>query len=61
MFFKKTALATIILLVLASAQVNAQNLDSSNYRILDPTTDSGGGASESSNYATIISVGNPTA
>ncbi|MBW7953166.1 hypothetical protein H3C67_00045 [Candidatus Dojkabacteria bacterium] len=55
----------IILLLLLSfliaSPVFAQSLDSSNYSILDATVDSGGGQMTSTNYAGVISVGNPTA
>ncbi len=59
--------AVIIVIVLApiagAAKVSAQNqqLDSTNYRLLDPTVDSGGGAGDSTNYSLLASVGNPTA
>jgi len=39
----------------------AQNLDSTNYRIEDPTVDSGGGPTDSSNYSLLQSLGNPNA
>src|SRR3972149_3671572 len=41
--------------------VFAQNLDSTNYRIEDPTIDSGGGATDSSNYSFLQSLGYPNA
>ena len=42
--------------------IGAQSLlTSSNYKILDPSIDSGGGASESNNYSMIASLGNPSA
>ncbi len=41
--------------------VHAQNLDSSNYRILDSTMDSGGGTATSSNYSALISISDPFA
>jgi hypothetical protein len=34
-----------------------QQLDSTNYRILDPTVDSGGGAGDSTNYSLLSSMG----
>lgn len=38
-----------------------QELTSPNYKILDPTVDSGGGAGDSTNYSILFSTGNPTA
>ncbi len=42
--------------------IKAQNqqLDSTNYRLLDPTVDSGGGAGDSANFSLLGSTGNPT-
>ncbi|MFQ5493281.1 MAG: hypothetical protein ACE5DX_03935 [Candidatus Dojkabacteria bacterium] len=41
--------------------VSAQNLDSTNYRIEDPTVDSGGGTATSTNYSGLFSAANVTA
>lgn len=37
--------------------IAAQNLDSTNYRLIDPSLDSGGGAGESTNYSLLQSIG----
>lgn len=47
---------------LSAGAISAQSeLESNNYKILDPTTDSGGGATDSTNYSLLSSTGNPTA
>ena len=48
-------------LLLSSQYVFAQNLESTNYRIEDPTVDNGGGVTESSSFSFLAAIGNPTA
>lgn len=61
MQIKLVTLITISLLLAFTFGVSAQELSSTNYKILDPTIDSGGGASDSTNYSILQSLGNPTA
>lgn len=49
--------AIVMSLLSLPLQVNAQNLDSTNYRVIDATLDSGGGIAESTNYGLLESIG----
>lgn len=51
---------SIALLAFLPIVVKAQELESQNYKIIDPVVDSGGGISTSTNYNLLSSLGNPT-
>lgn len=61
MKIKLVGLFIITFLLIFNFGVTAQELNSTNYKILDPTIDSGGGASDSTNYSILQSLGNSTA
>lgn len=55
-------LIPILLLALILSPISAQQeLTSTNYKIVGPTVDSGGGTSTSTNFSLLSSIGNPTA
>lgn len=61
MVLPKLIAVCLCALTLVSGTVVAQELTSDNYKIVDPTVDSGGGVSESTSYSFLSSIGNPTA
>lgn len=60
-FYRLSSLVAALLIITAPVLAQQQELTSNNYKIVDPTVDSGGGVSESANFGLIASIGDPTA